>query len=91
VPLVASQKVDQRTQGCIEFRLAFQLDFPGVTIEAAKVVGASKASTPNQLITYFDESHIDLTNVVDTKGQEEVIDIKVQFRASTHRLGGKGL
>jgi hypothetical protein len=61
-----------------------------VTIEAAKVVGASKASTPNQLITYFDESHIDLTNVVDTKGQEEVIDIKVQFRASTHRLGGGG-
>jgi hypothetical protein len=55
----------------------FQLDFPGVKIEAVKVVGTCKASTPNQLITYFDESHIDLDNAVQTVGQKEAIDIKV--------------
>jgi hypothetical protein len=55
---------------------AFQLDFPGVTIEAVKVVGTCKASTPNQLVTYFDESHIDLNNAVDSV-QGETVDIKV--------------
>jgi hypothetical protein len=56
-----------------------QLDFPGVTIEAVKVVGTCKASTPNQLVTYFDESHIDLNNAVDT-AQGEAVDIKVAER-----------
>lgn len=73
-----------------EFRLPFQLDFPGVTIEAVKVVGTCKASTPNQLITYFDESHIDLKNVVDAEGQKEAVDIKVQASERPHRWGGGG-
>jgi hypothetical protein len=66
----------------------FQLDFPGVKVEAVKVVGSCKASTPNQLITYFDESHIDLNNIVDTKGREESVDIKVtnstEFQPNAH-------
>jgi hypothetical protein len=69
----------------------FQLDFPGVKIEAVKVVGSCKASTPNQLITYFDESNIDLTNAVDTVGREETVDIKVTERSSSQVLtpGGR--
>jgi predicted phosphatase len=59
------------------------LDFPGVTIEAVKVVGSCKASTPNQLITYFDESHIDLNNIVENVGREETVDIKVTQRSSS--------
>jgi hypothetical protein len=64
---------------------AFQLDFPGVKIEAVKVVGSCKASTPNQLITYFDESHIDLNNIADTRRQDEAVDIKVTQRSFSHR------
>jgi hypothetical protein len=71
-------------QGYNEFCLPFQLDFPGVTIEALKVVGTCRASTPNQLITYFDESHIDLKNVVDAEGQEEVVVIKVRATERRH-------
>jgi hypothetical protein len=67
------------------------LDFPGVKIDAVKVVGSCKASTPNQLITYFDESHIDLNNIVDTVGREESVDIKVTQRnfSLTFTSGGK--
>jgi hypothetical protein len=55
------------------------LDFPGVKIEAVKVVGTCKASAPNQLITYFDESHIDLNNAVDAAAEGEVVDIKARM------------
>ncbi|KAJ8894011.1 hypothetical protein PR048_006619 [Dryococelus australis] len=54
-----------------------QLDFPGVRVEAIKVVGLSKASTPNTLITYFDESHIDMANAVEGSGTSGV-DIRMQ-------------
>ena len=54
-----------------------ELEFPGVTVEAVKVIGTCKASTPNQLITYFDESHIDLGNAVDTSREKQTVDIKV--------------
>lgn len=61
-----------------EFRVPFQLEFPEVTIEAVKVIGTCKASTPNQLITYFDESHIDLKHAVHAEDQKQEVDIKVQ-------------
>jgi len=67
----------QNKSASAEFYCPLQLDFPGVTVEAVKVVGTCKASTPNQLITYFDESHIDLNNAVDTEGHKQVVDIKV--------------
>jgi hypothetical protein len=68
----------------------FQLDFPGVKIEAVKAVGSCKASTPNHLITYFDESHIDLNNIADTAGREETVDIKVTQRRFSHTLSSGG-
>nr|CAD7427691.1 unnamed protein product [Timema monikensis] len=59
------------------------LDFPGVKIEAVKVVGMSKASTPNTLVTYFDESHIDLGNCVE--GTDKVdVDIKAVVSRLNH-------
>nr|CAR85702.1 hemocyanin subunit type 2 precursor [Periplaneta americana] len=61
-----------------------ELEFPGVKIEAVKVIGTCKASTPNHLITYFDESHIDLNNIVDTSGQKEVVDIKALVGRLNH-------
>ncbi|PNF43213.1 hypothetical protein B7P43_G15667 [Cryptotermes secundus] len=61
-----------------------ELDFPGVKIEAVKVVGSCKASTPNQLITYFDESHIDLNNIVENVGQEQPVDIKAVVSRLNH-------
>nr|CAD7194814.1 unnamed protein product [Timema douglasi] len=60
-----------------------ELDFPGVKIEAVKVVGMSKASTPNTLVTYFDESHIDLGNCVE--GTDKVdVDIKAVVSRLNH-------
>ncbi|XP_063243509.1 hemocyanin B chain-like isoform X2 [Bacillus rossius redtenbacheri] len=60
-----------------------ELDFPGVRVEAIKVVGLSKASTPNTLVTYFDESHIDLTNAVEGSGKSGV-DIKAVVSRLNH-------
>ncbi|XP_046420169.1 hemocyanin-like [Neodiprion fabricii] len=54
------------------------LAFPGVRITALKVVGESKASDPNVLVTYFDESYIDLGNAVQGK--------PVSIRAVVSRL-----
>nr|CAD7257557.1 unnamed protein product [Timema shepardi] len=60
-----------------------ELDFPGVKIEAVKVVGMSKASTANTLVTYFDESHIDLGNCVE--GTDKVdVDIKAVVSRLNH-------
>ncbi|XP_015605378.1 hemocyanin B chain [Cephus cinctus] len=55
-----------------------EISFPGVKIEAFKVIGESKASEPNTLITYFDESHINLGNAVNGK--------PVDIRAVVSRL-----
>nr|AAZ99031.1 hemocyanin subunit 2 [Perla grandis] len=40
-----------------------ELDFPGVIVDAVKVVGKSEDSTANQIVTFFDESHINLGNM----------------------------
>nr|QCC26459.1 hexamerin 3 precursor [Lepidocampa weberi] len=40
-----------------------QLSFPGVEVQAVKVVGESRSSTPNTLITHFEEHQVDLSNV----------------------------
>ncbi|KAJ9574115.1 hypothetical protein L9F63_008529 [Diploptera punctata] len=61
-----------------------ELEFPGVRVEAVKVLGTCKASTPNQLITYFDESHIDLGNAVDTSTYKEMVDIKAVVSRLNH-------
>nr|CAQ63322.1 hemocyanin 2 [Thermobia domestica] len=58
------------------------LAFPGVSIDAVKVVGTCKASTPNQLVTYFDEFNIDLANAVEGHYKEG----DVQIKASVNRL-----
>nr|CAR85696.1 hemocyanin subunit type 2 [Hierodula membranacea] len=61
-----------------------ELLFPEVTVEAVKVIGVCKASIPNHLITYFDESHIDLGNAVYTTGQREQVDIKAVVSRLNH-------
>ncbi|PSN36663.1 Hemocyanin B chain [Blattella germanica] len=61
-----------------------ELEFPGVQVEAVKVIGTCKASTPNQLITYFDETHIDLGNAVFTADNNEVVDIKAVVSRLNH-------
>ncbi|XP_021915492.1 hemocyanin-like isoform X2 [Zootermopsis nevadensis] len=63
---------------------ASELEFPEVTIEAVKVIGTCKASTPNQLITYFDESHIDLKNAVHAEDQKQEVDIKAVVSRLNH-------
>lgn len=50
-----------------------------MSIEAVKVVGTCKASTPNQLITYFDEFNIDLANGVEGHYKEGDVQIKVKY------------
>ncbi|XP_049771429.1 hemocyanin-like [Schistocerca cancellata] len=60
-----------------------ELNFPGVQVEAVKVVGTCKASVPNLLVTYFDETHVDLGNAVESDYKTEV-DIKAVVNRLNH-------
>jgi hypothetical protein len=61
-----------------------ELDFPGVTVEAVKVVGKSKASTPNTLITFFDDFLFDMTNALDSSKNVKDVDIQTRVRRLSH-------
>jgi len=61
-----------------------ELDFPGVRVEAIKVVGKSKASTPNHLITFFQDSLIDMTNALDSSTNVKDVDIQTKVRRLSH-------
>jgi len=47
-----------------------QLSFPGVQIQAIKVVGESRSSTPNTLTTHFEDHEFDLSNVQNDEQTE---------------------
>lgn len=49
-----------------------ELDLLGVSVEAVKVVGKSKASAPNTLVTYFQDFFFDLSNALDTSKNVKV-------------------
>lgn len=59
-----------------------QLNFPGVVVEAVKVVGTCKASIPNLLVTYFDEFRIDLGNAVEWD-EKTIVEYKVRRRSTS--------
>nr|CAR94712.1 hemocyanin subunit 2 precursor [Xibalbanus tulumensis] len=61
-----------------------ELEFPGVTVTAAKVVGLSHASTPNMLITHFNNFYIDLHNALDTTTTLGDVDIKARIGRMAH-------
>lgn len=60
------------------------LDVEGVTVDAVKVMGKSKASTPNHLITYFQDFYFDLSNALDTSENVKDVDVQAKVRRLSH-------
>jgi len=61
-----------------------ELDLPGVDVDAVKVIGKSKASTPNLLVTYFQDFYFDLTNALDSSKKVKDVDIQAKVRRLSH-------
>jgi hypothetical protein len=61
-----------------------ELDFPGVSVEAVKVVGKTKASTPNVLVTHFQDFLFDMTNALDSSKNVKDVDIQTRVRRLSH-------
>ncbi|CAL8095403.1 unnamed protein product [Orchesella dallaii] len=57
-----------------------ELELPGVSVEAVKVIGKSKASTPNLLVTYFQDFYFDLSNALDSSKNVKDVDIQAKVR-----------
>jgi len=57
-----------------------ELELPGVHVDAVKVIGKSKASTPNLLVTYFQDFFFDLTNALDSSKNVKDVDIQAKVR-----------
>jgi len=61
-----------------------ELEFPGVSVDAVKVIGKSKASTPNTLVTYFQDFYFHLINALDTSKNVPDVDIQAKVRRLSH-------
>nr|QCC26461.1 hexamerin 1 precursor [Octostigma sinensis] len=61
-----------------------QLVNSGVQVEAIKVIGESRASTPNTLITHMEHVDIDVSNAVVMSEQQATIDVKARVQRLTH-------
>jgi tyrosinase len=61
-----------------------ELELPGVQVDAVKVIGKSKASTPNLLVTYFQDFYFDLTNALDSSKNVKDVDIQAKVSRLSH-------
>jgi len=61
-----------------------ELELEGVQIDAVKVIGKSKASQPNHLVTYFQDFYFDLTNALDSSKNVKDVDIQAKVRRLAH-------